>query len=178
MKPFINALAPWIFIGIAAFTQGCARVSTSPDDSQLTSVLNSFINEWHQDAAASDHAKYIGAMAEGGIYTGTDATEYWTTREFSKWSRPYFEKGRAWNLKPIQRHIYIGHDGLTAWFDELLDTSMGLCRGSGVLQKKGDKWEIFHYVLSPTIPNELTNEVKQLKSQQDSLLIEKIRNSP
>lgn len=177
MKSVTFTLSTWIFIGIATVIQGCSRVSISPDDSQLESELDSFIGEWHQHAAASEHAKYIGAMAEEGIYIGTDATEYWTTLEFSKWSKPYFEKGQGWKLQSLKRNIYIGDNGQIAWFDELLDTGMGLCRGSGILQKTNGQWKICHYVLSSTIPNELTKEVMQLKGKKDSLLMKKIRNS-
>jgi hypothetical protein len=38
----------------------------------------------------------------------------------------------------------------TAWFDELLNTQMKICRGSGVLVKIDGKWKIKHYVLSMT----------------------------
>jgi len=174
MKSFILTLSTWTFIGIAVFNQGCSRMAPSPDDRKLKAALNSFIGDWHKHAAESEHAKYIGAMAEGGIYIGTDATEYWTTGEFSKWSKPYFEKGKGWNLQSVKRNIYIGDDGQTAWFDELLDTNMGLCRGSGVLQKSEGHWKICHYVLSPTVPNELTKIVKALKGRQDSLLMKNL----
>lgn len=175
MKSFIFTLSTWIFIGFAVFTQGCSRITSSPDDNKLTAEVNRFISEWHQYAAASDHAKYIGAMAEGGIYLGTDATEYWTTDEFSKWSEPYFDKKKGWNLVSLKRNIYFAADRNTAWFDELLDTGMGLCRGSGVLQKINGEWKIFQYVLSPTIPNNLTKQVRDLKAGNDSLIIQSLR---
>jgi hypothetical protein len=44
--------------------------------------------------------------------------------------------------------------GKTAWFDELLNTQMKICRGSGVLVKIGQEWKIKQYVLSMTIPND------------------------
>jgi len=155
---------------------GCGkRNSPMKTDSILIAEVNQVISHWHGNAAKSDHAAYIGAMASGGIYIGTDANEYWTTKEFSAWSKPYFEQKNGWNLVSINRHIYLGTNRETAWFDELLDTSMGLCRGSGVLQKIDGRWQICQYVLSPTMPNELTNEVKRLKAQADSLLIQELR---
>ncbi len=45
------------------------------------------------------------------------------------------------------------------WFDETLDTWMGVCRGSGVLINKNGKWLIKQYVLSLTVPNEKMKEV-------------------
>ena len=35
-------------------------------------------------------------------------------------------------LKTLERHIYTSKSGDFIWFDELLDTWMGACRGSGV----------------------------------------------
>ena len=41
----------------------------------------------------------------------------------------------------------------------------GLCAGkSGVLEKIGDKWKIKQYVLSMTVPNDVSNEVIKIKS--------------
>ncbi|MBT8294049.1 MAG: nuclear transport factor 2 family protein, partial [Eudoraea sp.] len=61
--------------------------------------------------------------------------------------------------------------GNFAWFDELLDTRMEICRGSGVLSKENGKWRIKHYVLSITIPNEDVDQVSALKKEKDSLFM-------
>lgn len=165
-----------VLVGLIILTQSCWNSeANSHDDTAITIEINRFLNEWHKSAATSSHAAYIGSMAKGGVYIGTDASEHWTTSEFSEWSKPYFDQKRGWNLVSLNRHIYLGDDRETAWFDELLDTSMGLCRGSGVLQFSNGKWKIYQYVLSPTVPNELTNEVKRLKENQDSLIINKLR---
>jgi beta-lactamase class D len=141
-----------------------------PIDS-LKNQLCQFLNQWHLDAAEGNHRAYIGAMTDDGVFIGTDATEYWTTAEFSAWCKPYFEKKRTWNFKTISRNIYTGDNGLTAWFDELLDTQMGICRGSGVLIRIEGKWKISQYVLSTTIPNEVMRKVTAQKKSEDSLLI-------
>ena len=133
--------------------------------------LNFFMDQWHRDAAKGNHDAYIGAITDDGVFIGTDATEYWTTAKFSAWSKPFFEKKRTWNFKPVSRNIYTGDDGITAWFDELLDTQMGLCRGSGILVKKAGKWKIAQYVLSATIPNDIMKKVTAMKSGTDSVLI-------
>ncbi len=159
------------------FLSGCTgNHSGNETKDQIVSELDKFISQWHESAATSNHADYIGAMAGDGIYIGTDATEYWTTPAFSAWSKPYFDQKKGWNLKKVNRHIYLSETGEFAWFDELLDTGMGLCRGSGVIQKTDGQWQICHYVLSPTVPNELTNQVKTLKSGADSLLIQELRS--
>jgi len=53
-----------------------------------------------------------------------------------------------------------------AWFDELLDTWMGACRGSGVLRKTSDGWKIAHYNLALTVPNEKMNQVIDVIGKQ------------
>ncbi len=62
-------------------------------------------------------------------------------------------------LKKIKRHIYLAENQKTAWFDETLDTWMGVCRGAGVLQKNGQTWLIKHYVLSLTVSNDKIKKV-------------------
>ena len=49
--------------------------------------------------------------------------------------------------------------GAGAYFDELLDNAkLGLCRGSGILAKKGDDWKVLQYNLSIPIPNALAED--------------------
>jgi hypothetical protein len=38
--------------------------------------------------------------------------------------------GKAWNFTVLERHIYFDQSK-KAWFDELLNTQMKICRGSG-----------------------------------------------
>jgi hypothetical protein len=49
-----------------------------------------------------------------------------------------------------------------AWFDEKLDTWMGICRGSGVVARTKEGWKIKHYVLSVTVPNDKITEFIEL----------------
>jgi beta-lactamase class D len=133
--------------------------------------LNGVLDKWHSDAAEGNHAEYIGAMTGDGVFIGTDATERWTTAEFSAWCKPYFERKKTWDFKMVSRNIDIADNGLNAWFDELLDTKMGICRGSGVLVKKDGRWKIAQYVLSAAIPNDIMKQVTTMKSGTDSALV-------
>ncbi len=151
-------------------------VSQQPLDAQnnndsLKILLNQVLDQWHRDAATFNHSRYIGAMTDDGLFIGTDATENWSTAEFSTWSKPYFDKKKTWDFKPFNRHLFVGENVATAWFDELLDTQMGVCRGSGVLRKIDGHWKIAQYVLSMTIPNDIAKKVTQLKSATDSSLL-------
>ncbi|MDO9138533.1 MAG: nuclear transport factor 2 family protein, partial [Lutibacter sp.] len=103
------------------------------------------------------------------------ASENWVKKDFKAFSKPFFDRGEAWDFKSIERNVYISSDGKTAWFDELLDTWMGVCRGSGVLSKNENVWKIEHYVLSVTIPNEDIDEVIEIKKERDSVIVAKLR---
>ena len=141
---------------------------------EVTTLIDSLITKWHKNASESKMQEYISAMSQKAVYLGTDANEHWTKKEFEAFCKPYFDKKTTWNFKLVKRNIYLSNDLNIAWFDELLDTKLGLCRGSGVLQKTDDQWRVEQYVLSPTIPNNKTKEAVALKRESDSLLIIKL----
>ena len=126
------------------------------------------LNEY---AANADFKKYFDLYAEESTFIGTDATEIWNKKEFMDYAKPHFDKGKAWSFKSLKRNIYFSKDGKYAWFDELLDTQMKICRGSGVLEKIGTQWKIRQYVLSMTIPNDNVNEVIKVKSALEDPII-------
>jgi len=129
-------------------------LSDSAKISKSKSEIDTLMNNWHRAAATADEKTFFGSMSTGAIYLGTDKTENWTKEKFEEWSKKYFEKETAWNFKPFDRHIYFSSDKKTAWFDELLDTWMGICRGSGVVELTSDGWKIKHYNLAVTIDND------------------------
>lgn len=126
-------------------------------------------------AARADFQAYFELYAEDAIFMGTDATERWTKSAFAKWSKKFFDRGKAWSFKALQRHIYFSQDGKMAWFDELLDTQMKVCRGSGVLRKEGKQWRIVQYTLSTTVPNTIVDQVTELKRHEEDSLIQVLR---
>ncbi len=138
---------------------------------QIAKVLDN----WHLAAANAKFDDYMSAMTDDAIYIGTDATENWTKPQFMTFAKPYFDKGKAWSFSALERHIYLSKDQKTAWFDELLNTQMKICRGSGVLVKVGKLWKIQHYVLSMTIPNDNSSEVIKTKSEIENKLIDKLK---
>lgn len=133
--------------------------------------INVVLNDWHKAASAANFNDYFSALTDDSIFIGTDATENWNKTEFEAFAKPYFDKGKAWNFTPIERHIYFSEDKKTAWFDELLDTQMKICRGSGILVKINNTWKIKHYVLSMTIPNDNTDEVVKIKSPLEDVIL-------
>jgi len=127
--------------------------------------INTVVTAWHQAATDANFDAYFGKMTNDAVFIGTDASENWKNKEFKEYCKPYFDNGKAWNFTAIERNIYSTEKN-TAWFDELLNTQMGICRGSGVVKKVGGQWKIAHYVLSITIPNEQIREVILLKKDE------------
>jgi hypothetical protein len=112
-----------------------------------TNEINVTLDTWHKAAADANYNTYFNLMTDDAILT--DATENWNKTAFQAYAKPHF---KAWSFTALERHIYF-QTGKTAWFDELLNTQMKICRGS-VLVKIGQEWKIKQYVLSMTIPNE------------------------
>lgn len=140
-----------------------------------TKAVHQIIDSWHKAASEADFATYFNLMSDNAIFIGTDATENWNKKEFKAYAKPHFDKGKAWSFIPLERNIYFSADQKTAWFDELLDTQMKICRGSGVLTKVNNEWKIAHYVLSISIPNELSNEIVKMKTAVDEQLLKSMR---
>lgn len=138
--------------------------------------VNLVLNAWHKAAAEANFNLYFDAMSDNAIFIGTDAKENWTKPAFQSYAKPYFDKGKAWSFTPLERNIYFNKDKTIAWFDELLDTQMKICRGSGVLVLQKGKWKIQHYVLSMTIPNDTSDQVIKIKSPIEETLITELKN--
>ncbi len=146
---------------------------TSEKDAEAVNLL---LEDWHAAAANANFDAYFSKMAEPSIFIGTDPTENWEKQDFKEWAKPYFDRGKAWSFSTLERNVFFSEEGELAWFDELLDTQMGICRGSGVLTKEDNEWKIKHYVLSLAIPNEQVPAVTQLKQKFDNSLISQLKS--
>ena len=156
-----------LLLGSKSFSQN------TENDKQM---INTILDSWHKAAANAEFDNYFSYMTSNGVFIGTDATENWQLDAFKAFSKPYFDKGKAWSFTSLERNIYFDKSSQnTAWFDELLDTQMKICRGSGVLIKEGKNWKIAHYVLSMTIPNDHTDEVVKIKEKIENGVIEKLK---
>ena len=151
-----------LFIAISSFAQS----------SNAEKIINETIDTWHKAASDANFKTYFELMTEDAVFIGTDANEYWNKQEFQNYAKPHFDKGKAWSFTALERHVYFDATGKTAWFDELLNTQMKICRGSGVLVKVGKQWKIKHYVLSMTIPNDSSKAVIAIKAPIEEVLIQ------
>lgn len=150
-------------------------VSLNAQQENEKKAITTVLDAWHQAAADANFEAYFSKMTDNGVFIGTDAMENWQNSEFKEFSKPYFDKGKAWSFTALQRNIYFNEAMELAWFDELLDTQMKLCRGSGVLIKTDGGWKIAHYVLSIAVPNENVDAIVALKKEKDSVIIQQLK---
>jgi ketosteroid isomerase-like protein len=165
-----------LLIGCILLCTACNQTKQNPETEK--SNIDRLLHDWHKHAADANLAHYMDAMYEDAIYMGTDATERWTKNEFRAFCVPHFDRKKTWHFTSIKRFIALDANGQTAWFDELLDTQMNICRGSGILKKVDKEWKIVQYVLSMTIPNALSNEVVRLKTPIEDSMKHTLRQKP
>ena len=140
----------------------------SGNKNQEIRSINRMLDSWHERAAVAD-TTYFDLFSENAIYLGTDAKEIWTAQEFKDLYIDYFMRGNAWNFKKKDRNVYLGDYGHYGWADEILDTWMGLCRGTAVLEKNQQgKWRIKHYSLTVLVPNDVVKEYVLLLKQKEN----------
>lgn len=137
--------------------------------------ISKVLDKLNEAAAQAKFEDYFSLYADDAIFIGTDATEKWHKQAFKAYAKPHFDKGKAWTFRMIKREIFISKDGQMAWFDELLDTRMKICRGSGVLTKIDNQWKISQYVLSMTVPNDNADEVIKIKAPIENSQLENIK---
>jgi len=124
--------------------------------------VGAVLDQMHEAAAAADADRYFDVFAKDAVYIGTDAGERWDMTAFRAYVAPYFDRGQGWTYRPSDRHVTIGGDGKTAWFDELLENDKyGTARSSGVLVRNDGGWRIEQYRLGFPIPNELAPEITE-----------------
>ena len=71
------------------------------------SEINEVLNAWHKAAADADFDAYFGKMTGDSVFLGTDATENWDYEAFKAFSKPYFNRGKAWSFFDIRtQHIF------------------------------------------------------------------------
>lgn len=128
-----------------------------------TDKLNEIVDDWHKAAAEANFENYFGAVTESFVFLGTAPGERWTKSEFEAFSKPYFDKGKAWSFTPSNRNWEFSENKKMVWFDEDLDTWMRGCRGSGVMIKQKGEWKIAYYNLTVLIENEKMDSFIELR---------------
>jgi hypothetical protein len=140
-------------------------VHCSTQKTPVPNDVNKTLDAWHLAAAQARFDDYFNLMTRDAVFIGTDASENWQVAAFKEFSKPYFDSGKAWSFIALQRNVYSSNG--VVYFDELLDTQMGICRGSGVLKLDKGRYKIAHYVLSIAVPNEHVDSLTALKKNWD-----------
>ena len=149
---------------VALSILSCSDNTISFNKKATMNELNTFMDQWHHAAAKADEDIFFNSLDSNAVYLGTDPSERWLKHEFETWAMPYFKRDTAWTFKPYNRIWEFSDDGKIAWFDELLETHMGVCRGSGILVKSKDNWKIKQYNLALTLANEKMNEFRKIQN--------------
>ncbi|WP_278380377.1 nuclear transport factor 2 family protein [Chryseobacterium arthrosphaerae] len=171
MKKLIAAHTLILFL--LGFTMVSAQTRTifDKEKKEISAMLDAF----NEAAAKADYNTYFNYFADESTFIGTDATEIWDKKAFMVWAKPHFDKKKTWNFTALKRNIYFSKDGKLAWFDELLDTQMKICRGSGVVEKINGQWKVKQYVLSMTVPNDVVDKVVAEKTALEDVLIQELK---
>lgn len=154
-----------IAIGTLLLTLLWLPASQAQQSEELLAI-NAVLDEFHAAAAEGDWSRYFSLMSEDGVFLGTDAGERWPKAEFQR----YAQGSDGWVYQPTVRNVNFTPDGMSAWFDELLDSqSYGTSRGTGILIKSFEGWRIAQYHLTFPIPNalarDITNQIKAYEAE-------------
>jgi ketosteroid isomerase-like protein len=159
----LNAVLLFVF----GFTFTLFAQTEVKTENQELRCINRVLDSWHERAAVAD-TTYFELFADNALYLGTDAKEIWTIQEFEDLYMSFFKRGTAWNFKMKDRNVYLGDYGHYAWVDESLDTWMGLCRGTAVMEKNTDgQWRIKHYSLTVLVSNDLITDYVKLLNRDE-----------
>lgn len=161
MKKYLISLV------VLSLLYGCS--SQKQDTTEVNNSIDKLINEWHINAAEANFDAYFDVLDEDFYFIGTDASEKWIKKDFKEFCKPHFADGSAWDFKPFKREIFLNDRQDFAWFDEQLETHMGVCMSSGVLMKVNKNWKIKHYQLSLHVPNEIVQDFKKLVEANETI---------
>lgn len=170
---------PFLFISaLFILLQSCGdgEKQVNPNDETILDAnrkqIAALLDSLNQAAADADYDLYFSFYSDDAVFIGTDATERWDKQSFMTWAKPFFDRKTTWNFHCMKRNIEFGSYMDIAWFDELLNTQMKICRGSGVVIKTDRGWQIQQYVLSVTAPNSSIDSIVSIKALTEDSLIE------
>jgi len=158
----VRAGTGWQILNIVdtRYYTDCPPVHPRP----VVDQLHELATEWHAAAGRADLEAFFGYLTDDAFYLGTDAGEHWSRDEFYAFAKPYFDAGRAWDFHATERHIFYDPGESVAYWDEVLSTWMGPCRGTAIAKRVEGRWQIAHYTLSMLIPNEKVKSVVEIIS--------------
>lgn len=122
--------------------------------------IHRVLDDLHRFAASANGEAYFALYAPTAVFIGTDATEIWSKEDFQAYAHPYFSQGQGWTYTVTERTVTLSEDGQVAWFMEMLhNDSLGVTRGTGVLQHADGKWRVEQYHLTLPVPNAMIGDI-------------------
>ncbi|CAN5328006.1 hypothetical protein BH10PSE1_BH10PSE1_01720 [soil metagenome] len=147
---------------IAPFAVLFLALQTAPSpEAEVAAVLDRL----NAASTAADGPAYFALFAPDARFVGTDASEHWSLSEFRPLYEPYFAQGKGWSYPATDRTITVAPIDCRciAWFEEkLTNASYGETRGSGVMRLIDGQWKIEQYVLSFSVPNDVSKTVVEV----------------
>jgi hypothetical protein len=118
----------------------------------------------HHEATATKNLRALQCyvFAPEMIFVGTDDSEKWRLARFLT---ALEETESGWDMTEcLERHVYPvpGHPEVGSFFEVVRHTKYGPLRGSGTVVKGARGWEILHYVLSFSVPNDVVDKTNIL----------------
>ncbi len=157
-----HALLALVFLASLGCRAAGSLGEAPPSDPERRAI-EAVLDDWHRAASEADGQRYFGHMSADAVFLGTDATERWTREEFRAYAEARFAAGQGWTYASVERHVFLGSDARTAWFDERLwNEKYGECRGTGALRKIDDVWYVAQYNLAFPVPNDVAPELMRL----------------
>src|SRR6218665_900192 len=143
----------------------CLILFSFTKTSTNTADLDLLIDNWHLAASKANLDDYFAPTTDDFIFLGTDPEERWDKEQFKAFCKPYFDQGKGWDFKKIERNWIFAKNGKIAWFDERLDTWMEERRGSGICVKEKGKWKLAYYNLTVLIENDKIKDFIELRKK-------------
>ena len=78
---------------------------TAQKQDKIEMAINTQLEAWHKAAADADFDAYFDLMTDDAVFIGTDAEENWQLDQFKAFSKPYFDRGKAWSFSTLERTI-------------------------------------------------------------------------
>ena len=129
---------------------------------QQEQVVDSLLDAWHRAAAQSVRSDYTRLLADNVVYARPDSIQYYPSDGVKGWLSTYFEQLYRWQLRPLQRKLYVSPNTDLVWFEEQLESTVGRFRATGILYLHLDGWKLQYYALNRLIPVSLVPKLSKL----------------
>ena len=92
---------------------------------------------------------FLSLLTVNAVFIGLDSTGRLQGQPLRAFISENFSRGTPWKYHSSNRETTVSNDGSVAWFDESLDhDALGMGRGSGVLVRTIEGWQVTQYNIS------------------------------